>query len=106
MKNLNTLIQNAIEDYVVGLDKEPTLEDVKKICTFDISSVIWKALREAMQRRSKSTADPIINGVKQSDAKRYLTALAESLLDKPVGSVVNAIRALFRDANTYGFRFF
>ena len=32
MKKLDTLIQNAIEDYVVGLDKEPTLEDVKKIC--------------------------------------------------------------------------
>ena len=106
MKKLNTLIQNAIEDYVVGLDKEPTLEDVKEICTFDISSVIWKALREAMQRRSKQTTDPIINGVKQSDAKRYLNALAESLLDKPVGSVINAIRVLFRDANTYGFRFF
>ena len=106
MKNLNTLIQNAIEDYVVGLDKEPTLEDVKEICTFDISSVIWKALREAMQRRNKPTAEPVINGIKQSDAKRYLNALAESLLDKPVGSVVNAIRALFRDANTYGFKFF
>ena len=106
MKNLNTLIQNAIEDYVVSLDRKPTLEDVRKICTFDISSVIWKALREAMQRRNKPTAEPVINGIKQSDAKRYLTALAESLLDKPVGSVVNAIRALFRDANTYGFSFF
>ena len=106
MKKLDTLIQNAIEDYVVGLDKEPTLEDVKKICTFDISSVIWKALRKAMQRRNKATADPVINGVKQSDAKRYLTEIAKNLLGKPVGSVVNAIRMLFRDANTYGFSFF
>ena len=106
MKKLDTLIQNAIEDYVVGLDKEPTLEDVKKICTFDISSVIWKALREAMQRRSKQTTDPVINGVKQSDAKRYLNEIAKNLLGKPVGSVVNAIKMLFRDANTYGFSFF
>ena len=106
MKNLDTLIQNAIEDYVVSLDKEPTLEDIKKICTFDISSVIWKALREAMQRRNKATADTVINGVKQSDAKRYLTEIAKNLLGKPVGSVVNAIRMLFRDANTYGFSFF
>lgn len=106
MKNLDTLIQNAIEDYVVSLDKEPTLEDVKKICTFDISSVIWKALREAMQRRNKATADPVINGVKQSDAKRYLTEIAKNLLGKPVGSVINAIRMLFRDTNTYGFSFF
>ena len=106
MKNLDTLIQNAIEDYVVSLDKEPTLEDVKKICTFDISSVIWEALREAMQRRNKATADPVINGVKQSDAKRYLTEIAKNLLGKPVGSVVNAIKMLFRDANTYGFSFF
>ena len=106
MKNLDTLIQNAIEDYVFSLDKEPTLEDVKEICTFDISSIIWRALREAMQRRNKTTADPIINGVKQSDAKRYLTEIAKNLLGKPVGSVVNAIRILFRDANTYGFSFF
>ena len=106
MKNLDTLIQNAIEDYVVSLDKEPTLEDVKEICTFDISNVIWKALRKAMQRRNKATADPVINGVKQSDAKRYLTEIAKNLLGKPVGSVVNAIRMLFRDANTYGFSFF
>ena len=106
MKNLDTLIQNAIEDYVVSLDKEPTLEDIKKICTFDISNVVWKALREAMQRRNKATTDPIINGVKQSDAKRYLTEIAKNLLGKPVGSVVNAIRMLFRDANTYGFSFF
>ena len=102
MKNLDTLIQNAIEDYVVSLDKEPTLEDVKEICTFDISSVIWKALREAMQRKNTTT----INGVKQSDAKRYLNEIAKNLLGKPVGSVVNAIRMLFRDANTYGFSFF
>lgn len=106
MKNLDTLIQNAIEDYVVSLDKEPTLEDIKKICTFDISNVVWKALREAMQRRNKATADTVINGVKQSDAKRYLTEIAKNLLGKPVGSVVNAIRMLFRDANTYGFSFF
>ena len=106
MKNLDTLIRNAIEDYVVSLDKEPTLEDIKEICTFDISSVIWKALREAMQRRNKATADPVINGVKQSDAKRYLNEIAKNLLGKPVGSVVNAIRMLFRDANTYGFSFF
>ena len=106
MKNLDTLIQNAIEDYVVSLDKEPTLEDIKKICTFDISNVVWKALREAMQRRNKATTDPIINGVRQSDAKRYLTEIANNLLGKPVGSVVNAIRMLFRDANTYGFSFF
>ena len=59
-----------------------------------------------MQRKNKPTTEPVINGVKQSDAKRYLNALAESLLGKPVGSVVNAIRALFRDANTYGFSFF
>ena len=106
MKNLDTLIRNAIEDYVVSLDKEPTLEDIKEICTFDISSVIWKALREAMQRRNKATTDSVINGVKQSDAKRYLTEIAKNLLGKPVGSVVNAIRILFRDANTYGFSFF
>lgn len=106
MKNLDTLIQNAIEDYVFSLDKEPTLEDVKKICTFDISSVIWKALREAMRRRNKATADPVINGVKQSVAKRYLNELAKNLLGKPVGSVINAIRMLSRDANTYGFNFF
>lgn len=106
MKNLDTLIQNAIEDYVISLDREPTLEDVKEICTFDISSVIWKALREAMQHKNKPTTEPVINGVKQSDAKRYLTEIAKTLLGKPVGSVVNAIRMLFRDANTYGFSFF
>lgn len=106
MKNLDTLIQNAIEDYVVSLDKEPTLEDVKEICTFDISKVVWKALREANQRRKGVTADPIINGVKQSDARRYLNELAKTLLGKPVGSVINAIRMLFRDATTYGFSFF
>lgn len=106
MKNLDTLIQNAIEDYVVGLDKEPTLEDVKEICTFDISKVVWKALREANQRRKGKVIDPIINGVKQSDARRYLNELAKTLLGKPVGSVINAIRMLFRDATTYGFSFF
>ena len=106
MKNLDTLIQNAIEDYVVSLDKEPTLEDVKEICTFDISSVVWKALREAMQRKDKPATEPVINGVKQSDAKRYLTEIAKNLLNKPVGSVINAIRMLFIDANTYGFSFF
>lgn len=106
MKNLDTLIQNAIEDYVVSLDKEPTLEDVKEICTFDISKVVWKALREANQRRKGTTVDPIINGVKQSDARRYLNELAKTLLGKPVGSVINAIRMLFRDATTYGFSFF
>lgn len=106
MKNLDTLIQNAIEDYVISLDREPTLEDVKEICTFDISKVVWKALREATQRKDKPATDPIINGVKQSDAKRYLNELAKTLLGKPVGSVVNAIRMLFRDANTYGFSFF
>ena len=106
MKNLDTLIQNAIEDYVVSLDKEPTLEDVKEICTFDISKVVWKALREANQRRKGTTVDPIINDVKQSDARRYLNELAKTLLGKPVGSVINAIRMLFRDATTYGFSFF
>ena len=106
MKNLDTLIQNAIEDYVVSLDKEPTLEDVKEICSFDISKVVWKALREANQRKKGATADPIINGVKQSDARRYLNELAKTLLGKPVGSVINAIRMLFRDATTYGFSFF
>ena len=57
MKNLDTLIQNAIEDYVVSLDKEPTLEDVKEICTFDISSVIWTRRHCLINsRRSEITA--------------------------------------------------
>lgn len=106
MKNLNTLIQNAIEDYIVSLDKEFTLEDIKEICSFDISNVVWKALREAMQRKKGVTVDPIINGVKQSDAKRYLNKIAENLLGEPIGSVISAIKMLFRDANTYGFNFF
>ena len=59
-----------------------------------------------MQRKDKPTTDPVINGVKQSDTKRYLNELAKTLLGKPVGSVINAIRMLFRDANTYGFNFF
>lgn len=106
MKNLNTLIQNAIEDHIVSLDNEPTIEDIKRICTFDISSVVWKALREATQRRNKMTAEPVINDVKQSNAKHYLSELAKQILGKPVGSVINTIKVLFRAANTYGFKFF
>lgn len=106
MKNLDTLIQNAIEDHIVSLDKDPTIEDIKRICTFDISSVVWKALREATQRRNKIATEPTINGVKQSNAKYYLNELAKQILGKPVGSVINTIKVLFKTANTYGFKFF
>lgn len=106
MKNLNHLIQNACEDYFASLDHEPTLLDIEEVCTFDMSSVIWKALRLASESRNNTGIDPIINGIKQSKAKGYLIQIAQSLLGKPVGSVINSIKNISKTARTYDFNFY
>lgn len=104
MKSFETLLQNACEDFFNSLDHEPTLEDIANVCNTPIANVVWKAIRNSQQCRNST--ESIINGVKQSDAKRFLNLAGQSLLNKPVGSCLGSLKMLFRDAKTYGFNFF
>lgn len=106
MKSFETLLQNACEDYFSQFDREPTLDEVAKVCSTPIANVIWKALRLASDNRHKSLKEePKVNGVPIANIKKYLSGICQSLLGKPVGDNINTLSYLFKLCPRYGFEF-
>lgn len=103
MKTFETLLQNACEDYFSQFDREPTLDEVAKVCSTPISNVIWKALRAVSDTRCANLKT--INGVPVVKVKRYLSDACQSLLGKKVGSQINTLKYLFKLCPKYGFEF-
>lgn len=107
MKSFETLLQNACEVYFSQFNREPTLGEVAQVCSTPIANVVWKALRLASANRHKSLKEePKINGVSNSDIKRYLSSACQALIGRPVGGCVNIITYLFKLCPTYGFEFY
>lgn len=106
MKSFETLLQNACEDYFSQFDREPTLDEVAKVCSTPIANVIWKALRLASDNRNKSLKEePKVNGVPIANIKKYLSGICQSLLGKSVGDNINTLSYLFKLCPRYGFEF-
>lgn len=106
MKSFETLLQNACEDYFSQFDREPTLDEVAKVCSTPIANVIWRALRLASDNRRKPIQEePKVNGVPISNVKKYLSDTCQFLLGKKVGDYVNLIHHLFKLCPKYGFEF-
>lgn len=103
MLKLQTILQNAVEDYLTALDRPITLIDAEEVCSFNLSTVFWDAFNEASATRKCS--DPTINGVKQSKAKEALENIAQNLFQNTVAHRYGNLKQLFKDAKTYGFEF-
>ena len=107
MKSFETLLQNACEDYFSQFDREPTLDEVAKVCSTPIANVIWKALRLASENRKHKPLkeEQKINNVPISNIKKYLSDTCQLLLGKKVGDNINTLSHLFNLCPKYGFKF-
>lgn len=99
MKQLSTLLQNAIEDYLKQLDKV-TLTDLKEICEFNLSDIAFKAIQEVQNSNLKN------NSIPQEKVFNILTRAGNTLLGFPVGERINALRNLQGTALNYGYKMF
>ena len=95
MKQLSTLLQNAVEDYLKQFNK-PTLENLQEVCKFNLSDIAFKALNE-LQNFKQETTDSILD---------TLIKASNTLIGFPVGERINALINLRNVAKKYGYHMF
>ena len=95
MKQLSTLLQNAVEDYFTQLN-EITLNDLQEVCEFNLSDVTFKALSEVQNFKQKTTDFRLATFIKAGN----------TLIGFPVGEKINALINLRKVAKTYGYDLF
>ena len=95
MKQLSTLLQNAVEDYFKQLD-EITLNDLQEVCEFNLSDVAFIASRAVQE----------FNKIPQEKVFDILTKTGNTLIGFPVGERINALTHLGKTALKYGYHMF
>lgn len=99
MKELSTLLQNAVEDYLKQLDTVE-ITHMEEVCTFNLSDIAWKAL--SVIQDFKNTT----NAISQEKALDILKRFAQTLIGFPVGENINAIANIMATALKYGYSMF
>lgn len=99
MKQLSTLLQNAVEDYFKQLD-EITLNDLQEVCEFNLSDVAFIASRAVQDFKQES------NKIPQEKVFDILTKAGNTLIGFPVGERINALTHLGTVALKYGYNMF
>lgn len=99
-KQLSTLLQNAVEDY---LKQFPTitLDHLKEVCEFNLSDIAFKASREVQNFQAPSK-----DAITSERALELLKQAGQTLLGFPVGERINSITHLQATALKYGFNMF
>lgn len=96
MKQLSTLLQNAIEDYFRQFPN-PTLEHLKEVCDFNLSDVAFTAMHDIEAFQEEDEVEPIL---------QTFTKAGNTLLGFPIGERINALNNLSAVAKKYGYRLF
>lgn len=99
MKELSTLLQNAVEDYFRQFPN-PTLEHLQEVCEFNLSDVAFTASRAVQDFKQEP------NRIPQEKVFDILTKTGHTLIGFPVGERINALTHLRKTALKYGYHMF